>query len=594
MRRYVLLFLCVFVVFSCKNETKKEKAIKNEDQVALTELLQNYYDDGLAFNVMKATNAGNSKYNDQFPNTLSLDFKTKKRAYYEKYRDALDSIDDSSLSDTEKLSKAVLMWDIDINLEAMNFKKDLMPIDQMWSTNLNFNGYASGEKAQPFNTVDDYKNWLKRVDDYLIWLDAAKKNMKEGIKTGYVLPKPLILKVIPQFAMLASGPAEAHLYYTPVFSIPESFGEENREKLVEAYTDMVVNKVIPAHQDMVEFLEHDYLPNGRTTHGIGDTPLGAAYYAHQIKKHTTTELTAEEIHAIGLQEVERLRNEMQGVMQTVGFEGDLNAFFDFVRSNKDLMPFTERAQVIAYYDSIYQVIKPQVDKLFGKQPKTGFEVRRTEPFREKSAAANYSSGSLDGKRPGIFYTPIPDVATYNVFDKEDLFLHEAIPGHHFQISLARENDDLPYFRKTLSYSAFTEGWALYAESLGKELGLYKDPYQYFGMLGAEMHRAIRLVVDTGIHAKGWTREQAIQYSLENEAKSRSKIESEIERYMANPGQALSYKIGQLKMLELRKRAEDKLGNAFDIKAFHDLILETGSVPLHLLEQKVDNWIATTM
>src|SRR5690606_29066741 len=282
----------------------------------------------------------------------------------------------------------------------------------------------------------------------------------------------------------------------------------------------------------------------------------------QIKKYTTTSMTAEEIHQLGLNEVARIRGEMEAVKKHVGFDGDLNAFFDHVRENKKLMPFTERSQVIAWYDSIHQVMKPQIDKLFDKQPKTPFEVRRTEPFREKSAAANYSPGSLDGTRPGIFYTPIPDVTSYNIFDKEDLFLHEAIPGHHFQISLAQENEDLPDFRKTLWYSAYGEGWALYTESMGTELGLYKDPYQYFGMLSSEIHRAIRLVVDTGIHAKGWTREQAIQYSLENEAEDAASIESEIERYMANPGQALSYKIGQLEIIALRDKAEKALGDAF--------------------------------
>ena len=236
-------------------------------------------------------------------------------------------------------------------------------------------------------------------------------------------------------------------------------------------------------------------------------------------------------------------------------------------------------------------MRPQINKLFGKQPKTPFEVRRTEPFREQSAAANYSPGSIDGSRPGIFYTPIPDVEAYNLFDKEDLFLHEAIPGHHFQISLAQESETLPKFRKTLWYSAYGEGWALYTESMGKALGLYKDPYQYFGMLSAEIHRAIRLVVDTGIHTKGWTRAQAIAYSLENEAEAEADIVSEIERYMANPGQALSYKIGQLKLMALRTKAKTALGTAFDIKAFHNQVLETGCIPLQLLEQKIDRWIA---
>jgi uncharacterized protein (DUF885 family) len=354
---------------------------------------------------------------------------------------------------------------------------------------------------------------------------------------------------------------------------------------------MVNDKVIPAHQKMVDFLKNEYLPNGRSTSGMDATPLGSAYYDHQIKLYTTTSMTADEIHQLGLREVARIRAEMEKVKEEVGFDGDLNAFFEHVRTNKDLMPFTDRSQVIAFYDSIHNAMIPQLNKLFKNKPKTAFEVRRTEPFREKSAAANYNPGSLDGTRPGIFFTPIPYVESYNIFDKESLFLHEAIPGHHYQIALQQENEDLPRFRKTLWYSAYGEGWALYAESMGKELGLFKDPYQYFGMLSQEIHRAIRLVVDTGLHSKGWTREQAIQYSLENEAESEGAITSEIERYMANPGQALSYKIGQLKLVELRDRAAKALGDNFDIKEYHHQVLETGCIPLQLLENKIDAWIA---
>ena len=283
---------------------------------------------------------------------------------------------------------------------------------------------------------------------------------------------------------------------------------------------------------------------------------------------------------------------MEKVKTQVGYKGDLKSFFDYVRNNKDLMPFSTPEEVIANFNAIHERMKPQLERLFDLKPKTPFEVRRTEAFREKSASAEYNSGSLDGTRPGIFYTPIPDAKTYNVYSDESLFLHEAIPGHHYQISLTQESTELPDFRKTLWYSGYGEGWALYCESLGKELGLYTDPYQYFGMLGAEMHRAIRLVVDTGIHSKGWTREQAIQYSLDHEAESEEGIISEIERYMANSGQALSYKIGQLKIQELRAKAEQALGDKFDIRQFHNQVLETGCVPLAILEDKIDGWIAS--
>jgi uncharacterized protein (DUF885 family) len=294
---------------------------------------------------------------------------------------------------------------------------------------------------------------------------------------------------------------------------------------------------------------------------------------------------------LGLQEVDRIQKEMIKVKNQVGFKGDIKEFFNYVRGNKELMPYNKAEQVIEHFNNIHNSMKPNLNKLFDKVPKTKFEVRRTEAFRENSASAQYNSGSLDGTRPGIFYCPVPNAKEYNIFTDESLFLHEAIPGHHYQFSLQQENIHLPKFRRLLWYSAYGEGWALYTEALGKELGLYTDPYQYFGMLSAEIHRAIRLVVDVGMHVKGWTREQAIQYSIDNEAQSERTIIREIERYMANPGQALSYKIGQLKILELRAKAETTLGENFDIREFHNQVLESGCVPLKILDAKINGWIS---
>lgn len=590
MKTKIIALVLFGIAVSCKQEPK---TVSDETSKQFSELLSNFNEESYELNPLKATRAGDYRFNDQLPNFLSDAYKTKLKAHYTEYKNKLATIDESQLSETERMSKAVLEWECNINLEELDFQKDLMPIAQKSSLHLNFNQLAGGTNAQPFNSVEDYRNWLKRIDGYLVWLASAKENMKKGMVSGYVLPKSLILKVIPQFEGLATGKVEDHLYYTPVFSISEAFTKEEREELISAYTNMVANKIMPAYKDMSDFLKNEYLPAGRESSGISATPLGEDYYKHQIKKYTTTDMSADDIHQLGLSEVARIQSEMEVVKKEVGFEGDLKSFFDFVRTNKDLMPFTERSQVIAFYDSIYEVMKPQISKLFKYIPKTPFEVRRTETFREKTAAANYIPGSLDGTRPGIFYTPIPDVLAYNVFNKERLFLHEAIPGHHFQISLAQESEVLPEFRKVLLYSAYTEGWGLYTESMGKELGLYKDPYQYFGMLSGEIHRAIRLVVDTGLHAKGWTREQAIQYSLDNEAEPEDGIISEVERYMANPGQALSYKIGQLKIMEFRSRAQKKLGDKFDIREFHNQILETGCIPLQLLERKIDNWISET-
>jgi uncharacterized protein (DUF885 family) len=425
----------------------------------------------------------------------------------------------------------------------------------------------------------------------MAWCDTAMVNMRKGMETGVVLPKSLIEKVIPQFADFAKEPVEENLFYTPALNFPEEVGPDCQSRLEKAYYKMVAEKVIPKFKAFNDFMVNEYLPVGRETSGISSIPNGEAYYNNRIKYYTTTTMTADEIFELGKSEVARLSSEMEKVKSQVGFEGDLKSFFDYVRNNKELMPFTDPQQVIDNFNAIHEKMKPQLSQLFDLTPKTAFVVKRTEEFRAAAGSADFSSGSIDGPRPGVFYVPIPDVSAYNTYSDEDLFLHEAIPGHHYQISLQQENTKLHSFRKTLWYSAYGEGWALYAESLGAELGLYDDPYQYFGMLGAEMHRAIRLVVDAGMHTKGWTREEAIQYSLENEAESEASIISEIERYMAGPGQALSYKIGQLKIRQLRAKAEKELGDKFDIKVFHNKVLESGCIPLKLLENKIDQWIA---
>jgi len=590
----MLSLILSILLIGCNNENTKTSEKNEQAQVSaqFDSILNNYYEDGLKLNPISATTSGDMRYNDQFPNMLSSEYEDSLRNYYTKYQERASSISDEDLSETEKMSKEVLLWECDMNLASMEFKKSkYMPIDQMWSVNLFMGQLASGAGAQPFKTVEDYENWLKRVDGFLSWMNSAGENMREGMKQGYVLPASLIQKVIPQMESMTNSKTEDHLFYGPVNNFPDSFSEEEKQHLTEEYKSMITEKVIPAYKKMHDFMKNEYLPKGRKSSGIEDIPEGEAFYNHQIKLYTTTNMTAEEIHQLGLDEVARISKEMEKVKEEVGFEGDLKSFFNHVRENKELMPFTKPEEVIANFEEIHETMKPNINKLFSVTPETAFEVRRTEEFRENSASAEYNPGSLDGTRPGIFYVPIPDAAAYNIYSDESLFLHEAIPGHHYQVSLTQENEDLPDFRKTLWYSGYGEGWALYSESLGKELGLYTDPYQYFGTLGAEMHRAVRLVVDTGLHSKGWTREEAIQYSLENEAESKASVISEIERYMANPGQALSYKIGQLKIQELREKAKTALGDNFDIRDYHKEVLETGCVPLQLLESKIDRWIA---
>lgn len=586
---------------SCKQEKKEAVSIPTPENTEFNQLLKDYNEGKLQLNPVSATFAGDNRFNDQFPNTLSDKYQAKSNEFFKNYKEKLNNFKDADLNESQQMSKAVLDWDCDMALAQASYKNDLlMPINQMWTINLTMGQLASGSSAQPFKTVEDYDNWLSRLDKYNTWLQSAKERMQQGMNEGYVLPKSLIKKVIPQFESLTivkTSPEgitdfSEHLFYSPINTLPADFSDTDKTRLTEAYSNMLNDKLIPSFKAMYEFLNSDYLAAGRESSGISDIPNGKAYYQHAIKNYTTTNMNADEIHELGLKEVARILAEMEKVKAQVGFEGSLKEFFDFVRNNKELMPYTEPQQIIDNFNAIHEKMKPQLEKLFGNKPKTPFVVKQTEKFREASASAEYNPGSLDGTRPGVFYTPIPDATKYNVFSDEALFLHEAIPGHHYQISLTQENEELPDFRKTLWYSAYGEGWALYTENLGKELGLYTDPYQYFGMLGMEMHRAIRLVVDTGIHAKGWSREKAIQYSLDNEAEGEASIISEIERYMANPGQALSYKIGQLKIRELRAKAKKELGNKFDIKEFHNQVLETGCIPLALLENKIDKWIAS--
>ena len=584
MNKTITLLMSILVFFSCN--------FNNDKSLEIAQVFENYYQESLKLYPLQATSQGDLRYNDFLPNDLSDEFRKKEKEFYTFYKSQLNNFPDHTLNENDLLSKKVLLWECDLSLKRLTFNEQYTPINQMWTLQLTIGQYAAGLSAQPFKTVKDYNDWLKRINDYLIWLETAEERMKQGIKNEIVLPKSLIKKVIPQLKTILNPDLNHNLFFSPARQFPESFSDKDKSILTEKYTEMVLNKIIPAYKKLSDFMSDQYLDAGRSSSGISAFEDGLDYYNYSIKLYTTTELTADEIHNIGLKEVAKISSEMEKIKRKVGFNGDLKSFFNYVRELDELIPFNEPQEVIDNFNKIHEKMTPQVNKLFGLQPKTPFEVRRTESFREASASAEYNPGSLDGTRPGIFYVPIPNIKEYNYFSDEDLFLHEAIPGHHYQISLQQENTSLPSFRKSLWYSSYGEGWALYSESLGEELGLYDDPYQYFGMLSAEMHRAIRLVVDTGLHTKGWSREKAIQYSLDNEAESEAGITSEIERYMANPGQALSYKIGQLKIRELRSNAEQKLGDKFDIKMFHEKVLESGCIPLQLLEEKINKWVSS--
>ncbi|MDA7693341.1 DUF885 domain-containing protein [Flavobacteriaceae bacterium] len=602
MKQKPSLLLLILVFASCIQEDSKTSAAHS-----IATIFEEYYQFKDRINPIEATKGGNFQYNDYIANYISDTYQRDLISEYTTFLERLAQIDSTQLSEADLLSMKVMQWDCEVKLEGLqnplvittspiyNLPSfELTPLIQVQSLHLYVAQLGAGGSVHPFKTIKDYEDWLKRLDDYIAFLDTSIANMKEGMSKNIVLPKVLTEKTIVQLEEFITRPVDSHLFYRPIQQMPEAIAQSDRDRLSELYKNLIESRLRPKYIELKQFLVEEYLPVCRTTSGIGTLPNGEETYNYLIKLHTTTNLTADEIHTLGKREVARILEEMEEAKNQIGFKGDIKAFFEFIRNSPEQMPFLEPQGVIDNFNQIKERINDKFDKVFELKPKADFVVRRTEAFREASASAEYVPGTKDASRPGIFYVPIPNVSKYNKFADEALFLHEAIPGHHYQLSLQQENNTLPEFLHPESLGVFVEGWALYAESLGKELGLYDDPIQYFGMLSMEMHRAIRLVVDTGMHSKGWTREQAIQYSLDHEAESEASIISEIERYMATPGQALSYKMGQITIRALRTQAEDRLGAQFDVRAFHSQVLNSGSLPLVLLERKIENWITSQL
>lgn len=561
----------------------------------LSRVFEDYHAEFLVLFPMEATNFGASQYNDQLQIDISQEFLAKLRSFYEKTLDRLSAIDASSASDTNQLMAEVLAYEVNRRLSGLAFEFERIPFHQFNGLPLTFAQLGSGASSQPFQTVRDYENWLARVSAFEVWCKVAIDRFREGIKEEYVLPRILVERMIPQMldATLVTSKPEDSLFYAPIRNMPDSFSAEDRTRLTQAYSEAIANQIIPAYQALGRFLQDEYLPATRETSGISALTGGRSQYQYWVEYWTTTSMTPDEVFALGESEVARITEEMQKVRQQMGFEGDLPAFFEHLRTSPEFMPFDTPDEVIGFFQSLRAKLEPALERSFVRKPKTPFEIRRTESFREKTASAEYMPGSADGSRPGIFYCPIPNAKEYNITGgMESLFLHEALPGHHYQISLQQENEALPEFARFLWYGAYGEGWALYCESIGTELGLYTDPKQKIGALGDEMHRAIRLVVDVGMHWKGWTREEAIEYMMSHEQISRDGAVAEIERYMAFTGQALSYKVGQLKIAQLRRECEQRLGDEFSLPLFHEQVLKNGCLPLSVLQRKLENWDPT--
>ncbi|GGK81264.1 DUF885 family protein [Rufibacter glacialis] len=590
MKKILLMAALAGVLFSCQKKADSGAAANVWPNQQLITMFETYWDQNLRFFPLEATAQGDNRYNHLLPNDNTQAFRDSLQTFYQQHLDKLHQFDRASLNANDQISYDIFEYELETRLEGLKLNTWMIPFQQFWGLPLTMGQLGAGTGNQPFKTTKDYENWLGRVQGFTVWADSAIANFRQGMAAGVVLPRPLVVKMIPQMqSMVVSDPTKS-LFYGPIQNFPGEVPAADRQRLTQAYQQAISTQLVPAYQKLATFLQQEYLPKARTTTGINDVPGGKDLYTYYVKYWTTTDKAPDEIYKTGQQEVKRITAEMQKVKDQVGFRGNMEQFFTYLRTNPRFTPYKTPEEVLNAFRSIQAKIEPNLQKMFGRTPKTPFEIRQTEAFRAASASAEYNQGSPDGTRPGIFYLPILDATKFNTTSgMESLFLHEAIPGHHYQISLQQENENLPKFRRFSWYGAYGEGWALYTESLGKELGLYTDPYQYMGALGDEMHRAIRLVVDVGMHTKGMTRGEAIQYMMANEAISEEGAIAEIERYMAIPGQALSYKTGQLKIKELREKYEKELGDQFKLAAFHDEFLKDGTMPLRLVEKKMDDW-----
>ena len=553
-------------------------------------MLEDYFEEFLKLAPLYATSVGDHRYDDQLGIVISSEQRERRRALYQRYQGQMAAIPKERLEADDRLILAVFERTLTRNLEALRFNQHLQPVRQLNSMPVDFPVIGSGTGLHPFKSVTDYDNFLKRIDRFSVWVDTAIANMRQGVAVGIVQPRVVIEKTLPQLnAMIVAEPKQS-VFFQPILQMPQDINESERVRLTAAYLRAIEQTIVPAYRKLHSFVQEEYLPRTRVTYGISHLPDGIAWYEQAVRTQTSTTLTPEEIFQLGTEEIHRIKKEMERLRSKSGFQGNPQEFSRYL-ATKAPPGFNHRDELIKGYDAIRQKVMPQLPKLFGRLPKATFEIRTVEEFREKSSPSQYQPASPDGSRPGIFYVNASGIEVTPRRASESLFLHEAIPGHHFQISIQREQERLPRFSRFANYNAFAEGWALYAESLGPELGLYNEPSQYFGRLNSELFRAVRLVVDVGLHRKNWSRDEALKFMRENTGASEAGASLEIDRYIAWPAQALSYKIGQLKISAIRSKAEKALGVKFDIRAFHDEILKDGAMPLDLLEVKMDAWIA---
>jgi uncharacterized protein (DUF885 family) len=553
-----------------------------------------FYDARARFDpLLYATANGDSRYDSQLGMAIAPKVRARYLAANHGFLKQLHAIDRARMNDKARLNYDILAAEIQAQLDLERFPEHLLPLNHFDNVPSNLANYASGTGSQPLETPAQYRAYLSRLDQLPAWIDQAIANMKEGMRAGVVQPKIVTTRMLPQFQQLRAGTPESSVFYSPATRMPAGFSDKDKQALTAGYRKAAVN-INQALERLCAFLEKDYMAASRSTAGYGALPDGAAWYQARIRNNTNLDLPPGQIHELGLKEVARIQGEMAKLAPKLGYEDPLNRFPQWVAAQPRFKPFTSEQQVLERYRQIYATVEAKLPQYFTLLPKAKLDIQLEPELTRATASDHYTPVAADGSHPGVFWAVVNDPKDYDTVGMATLLLHEGVPGHHLHAALLKELP-LPDFRKFFtehpSAAAYTEGWALYCETLGREFGLYDDPASYYGHLNDELLRAVRLVVDTGMHAQGWSREKAIAYAMENLGYSEARAANQIERYMVWPAQALSYKIGALKILELRERARQALGPKFSYPKFHEVVLGDGTLPLPILEARVDRWIA---
>ncbi|WP_407506445.1 DUF885 domain-containing protein [Acinetobacter baumannii] len=570
---------------SIEKSQSKQKSDVSVWVKALNQLLQEQWEYTLKNNPETATTLGDLRYNDRWTefskNQIEKDKKTTQN-----FLKRFEAIDSTGFSATDQLNKDLMIYQLKETLKNYDLKLYEMPFNQMWGLHLQFPGFIS---SIPFDNAKQYQDYISRLKQIPLILEQGIQLAKQGQKDGLMPPKYLIEKVAKQIDSIATPTGKDSVFASPLKQFPKNISKAEQERLSREILQTIDQNVRPAYQKLGTFIQKDYLPYGRQHEGIWSLPNGDELYRFYVENNTTTSESPENIHQLGLKEVARIEAEMLKIAKAQGFN-DLKSFQQSLKTNPAVFP-KSREEILEIYRGYIAQMQPELPKLFGLLPKNKVEVLPVEQYREKEAAgAEYHQGTPDGSRPGQVYVNTGDFSERSKISMEATAYHEAIPGHHMQIDIAQNLPNLPMFRKQPNHTAYIEGWALYAEQLGKDVGFYKDQLSDYGRLSSELFRACRLVVDTGVHYKKWTRQQMIDFIREHSALDEPDIQAEADRYIAIPAQALAYKMGQLKILELRELAKQELGDRFDIKTFHDMILNAGTLPLNILDARIKNWI----